>query len=65
MKTIMSYFISFAKDIMEARVLRLNLLMQQAERKLDIDKCCDAIRCCLDSKKKSISKPETDYYFHK
>ena len=59
------YLITLLKHIMEARVARLNLLMQQAERKQIINKCCEAIGCCLGNKNKSISKREKDYYFHK
>lgn len=59
------YLISFMKQLMEARVIRLDLLMQQAERKQDLDKCCDAIPCCLNTKKKSTNKPDLNYYFHK
>ena len=61
----MRNLIDLLKHIMEARVARLNLLMQQAERKQTIDKCCDAIICSLGNKNKSISKREKDYYFHK
>ncbi|MEK6482469.1 hypothetical protein WJR50_33345 [Catalinimonas sp. 4WD22] len=59
------YLITLLKQIMEARVARLNLLMQEAERKLDMEKCCDTIRCSLDMKQKSSSKRGLDYYFHK
>jgi hypothetical protein len=59
------YLITLLKEIMEARVIRLNLLMQQVERKMEVDKCCDAIRCCLDSKNKTTKESILNYYFHK
>lgn len=59
------YLISFVKQVMDARVIRLNLLTQQAERKLDIEKCCNTIGCCLDHNNRSTGDRELNYYFHK
>jgi len=65
MKNILSAFASLLSRVMEARVTRLNLLIQQEERNLNENPCCEIINCCLDDGKLRGSKQEPQYYFHK
>lgn len=65
MNTILNRLISLLTQVMEARVKRLDLLMQQAERSLNDDPCCEILKCCLDNGQINGSTQEPQYYFHK
>lgn len=65
MESIFRNVIAFMGQVMEARLKRLNLLMQQAERKINLDKCCADIQCCQGSKKELSQEKSLKYYFHK
>ena len=65
MKNVLSAFATLLSRVMEARVTRLNLLIQQEERNLNENPCCKIINCCLDDGKFRGSKQEPQYYFHK
>lgn len=57
--------INLLTQVMEARVKRLDLLMQQAERNLNDDPCCEILKCCLEGGQDTGNDYEPQYYFHK
>jgi len=61
----MNSLISFVEQVMEARVTRLNLLMQQVERTSESDACGDVINCCPDGQEKTKEEVRLNYYIHK
>lgn len=65
MKRIFHRLINLLIQVMEARVKRLNLLMQQVESTLDDDPCCGIIKCCLENGQVHGRTQEPRYYFHK
>jgi hypothetical protein len=65
MKTMLNSLKTLLIQVMEARVIRLNLLMQQVERNLNDYPCCDTLKCCIEEDKTTDSERESQYYFHK
>lgn len=59
------YLITFAKQVMEARVMRLDLLKHQAERKSEFNQCTEILSCCTESEYESDSDTKLTYYIHK